>query len=91
MIKVLILFLVLINVLTFLIYCLDRFTWTRNKNKNHYKEYSWLVLVLIGGSIGAWIGMKLWPPKNLTHFFKYSVPIVFIIQILTLIYFRYHM
>ena len=83
--------LILVNVLTFLIYCLDRFTLNRSQSKGYRKEYSWLVLVLIGGSIGAWLGMKIWPPKNLTRFFKYSIPTIFVLQILTLIVLRYHM
>lgn len=91
MIKLLLIALILVNVLTFLIYCLDRFTLNRSQSKGYRKEYSWLVLVLIGGSIGAWLGMKIWPPKNLTRFFKYSIPTIFALQILTLIVLRYHM
>lgn len=91
MIKLLLIALILVNVLTFLIYCLDRFTLARSQSKGYRKEYSWLVLVLIGGSIGAWLGMKIWPPKNLTRFFKYSIPTIFALQILTLIVLRYHM
>ena len=91
MIKLLLIALILVNVLTFLIYCLDRFTLNRSQSKGYRKEYSWLVLVLIGGSIGAWLGMKIWPPKNLTRFFKYSIPTIFALQILTLIVLRYHL
>ena len=91
MIKLLLIALILVNVLTFLIYCLDRFTLARSQSKGYRKEYSWLVLVLIGGSIGAWLGMKIWPPKNLGRFFKSSIPTIFALQILTLIVLRYHM
>ena len=91
MIKLLLIALILVNVLTFLIYCLDRITLARSQSKGYRKEYSWLVLVLIGGSIGAWLGMKIWPPKNMARFFKYSIPTIFSLQIVTLIALRYLM
>lgn len=91
MIKVLLIYLVILNVLTLLIYGLDRFTLVKTRNKGHQREYSWLVLVLIGGSIGAWMGMKLWPPKNMAKFFRYSIPIIIALQVLTFIVLRYTM
>lgn len=91
MIKVLLIYLIILNVLTLLIYGLDRFTFSKTHYKGHQREYSWLVLVLIGGSIGAWMGMKLWPPRNMAKFFKYSVPIIIALQILTFVALRYAM
>lgn len=87
MIKILFVYLIIINILTLLIYCLDRLTFS--KGHKYQKAYSLLVLVLIGGSIGAWLGIKMWPPKNLTNVFRYSIPIIFLLQILTLMFLRY--
>ena len=87
MFKALIIYLVILNIMTLLIYCLDRLTFS--KENKHQKVYSLLVLVLIGGSIGAWFGTKLWPPKSMVNVFKYTIPTILLIQVLGILYLRY--
>lgn len=88
MFKTLFIYLIIINILTLLIYCLDRFTYS--PKKGYQKEYSILVLAIIGGSIGTWIGTKLWPPKRWGKIFKYALSFIFILQLFAIIYLRYH-
>ena len=82
MIKLLLIALILVNVLTFLIYCLDRVTLARSQSKGYRKEYSWLVLVLIGGSIGAIAGMYTFRHKTKHRSFVWGMPAILIGQIL---------
>ena len=35
----------------------------------------------IGGSIGAWLGMKVWHHKTMHKKFKYGVPTIIMLQI----------
>ena len=79
----------ILNVITFFLYGIDK--WKAKKDRWRIPESTLLLLAVLGGSIGAWLGMKIWPPKNLGRFFKYSIPTIFALQILTLIVLRYHM
>ena len=85
MIKLLLIALILVNVLTFLIYCLDRITLARSQSKGYRKEYSWLVLVLIGGSIGAIAGMYTFRHKTKHRSFVWGMPAILIGQILLIV------
>ena len=40
-----------------------------------------MVLAVLGGSMGAWLGMKVWHHKTLNKKFKYGIPAVIIIQL----------
>ena len=47
---------VIVNLFTFIIYGLDK--WKAKKSKWRFSEAMLLKLAIIGGSIGAWLGMK---------------------------------
>ena len=85
MIKLLLIALILVNVLTFLIYCLDRVTLARSQSKGYRREYSWLVLILIGGSIGAIAGMNLFRHKTKHAKFYIGLPVILVLQIVAVI------
>ncbi len=68
-----------INILTFLIYGIDK--WKAKKGKWRISEAALLTLAFIGGSIGAWLGMKVWHHKTMHKKFKYGVPLILIAQI----------
>ena len=40
-----------------------------------------LWLAAVGGSIGAWLGMKLWHHKTLHKKFRYGIPLILMAQI----------
>ena len=67
-----------INVATFIKYGIDclkakRFKW-------RIREASLLLLAVLGGSIGALLGMKVWHHKTMHKKFKYGVPAILIVQ-----------
>ena len=78
------LYLATINIVAFLIYGIDK--WKAKRSKWRISETALLVLAMIGGSIGAWLGMKTWHHKTLHKKFRFGVPLILITQILLLIY-----
>ena len=76
-------YLVIINVVTFFVYGIDK--WKAKRSKWRVSEATLLMLAVIGGSIGAWIGMKVWHHKTLHKKFRYGIPIIIILQVALLI------
>lgn len=56
------------------------------KAKMRIRETALLTLAVLGGSIGAWLGMKVWHHKTLHKKFKFGVPLILLAQIV-IIYF----
>lgn len=46
------------------------------------------MLAVVGGSVGAWLGMKAWHHKTRHRKFRYGVPAILLLQIVvaTLLY-----
>ncbi|MBR1449645.1 MAG: DUF1294 domain-containing protein [Prevotella sp.] len=80
-------YLAVINVVTFFMYGIDK--WIAKKSKWRISEATLLLLAVIGGSIGAWLGMKVWHHKTLHKKFRYSVPAIIIIHLALIGYFLY--
>ena len=77
-------YLLAINVLTFLLYGIDK-----NKAKKgqwRISEATLLTMAAIGGSIGAWSGMRLWHHKTMHKKIKYGIPVIIIIQVALAVY-----
>ena len=55
--KILIIYLIAINVVTFIVYGIDKMKAKRSKWR--IPEATLLGLAVIGGSVGAWLGMKV--------------------------------
>ena len=77
-------YLAAINVITFLIYGIDK--WKAKKQKWRISESTLLILAVIGGSVGAWIGMKTWHHKSLHKKFKSGIPFILTLQLALMIY-----
>ena len=73
-----------INAIAFVIYGIDKLK--AKKGKWRIPESTLLLLAIIGGSIGAWFGIKVWHHKTLHKKFKYGIPLIVIIQIVIAIY-----
>ena len=80
-------YLTIINVVTFFMYGVDK--WKAKRSKWRIPEATLLLLAVLGGSIGAWLGMKVWHHKTLHKKFRYGVPIIIIVQIALIGYFLY--
>ena len=84
MANVLLYYLIVINVVTFLVYGIDK--WKAKQGSWRISEATLLILAVIGGSIGALLGMKVWRHKTMHKKFKYGLPPILLVQI-ALIYF----
>ena len=74
----------ILNVITFFLYGIDK----RKAKKNRWRipESILLLLAVLGGSIGALMGMKIWHHKTMHKKFKYVIPLIMILQIGMLLY-----
>ena len=79
MTNVLFYYLIVINVVTFLVYGIDK--WKAKQSKWRISEATLLLLAIIGGSVGAWLGMKTWHHKTMHKKFKYGLPLILLAQI----------
>ena len=79
MTNVLLYYLIVINVVTFLVYGIDK--WKAKQSKWRIPEATLLLLAIIGGSVGAWLGMKTWHHKTMHKKFKYGLPLILLAQI----------
>jgi uncharacterized membrane protein YsdA (DUF1294 family) len=70
---------------TFFVYGIDK--WKAMNSKWRIRETALLGLAVLGGSIGAWLGMKVWHHKNQHKKFKYGVPAIIIVQLALIVYF----
>ena len=77
-------YLLAINIVSFFLYGIDKYK--AKKNKWRISEATLLMIAVIGGSIGAWSGMRLWHHKTMHKKFKYGIPIIIILQVTIAVY-----
>ena len=75
-------YLIVINILTFAVYGIDK--WKARQGSWRISEATLLMLAVIGGSIGAMLGMKVWHHKTQHKKFKYGLPLILLAQIATI-------
>ena len=73
-----------INIVSFFLYGIDKYK--AKKNKWRIPEATLLMIAVIGGSIGAWVGMRLWHHKTMHKKFKYGIPVIMIMQVCLVVY-----
>ena len=73
-----------INAVTFIVYGIDKYR--AKKAKWRISEATLLLLAVLGGSIGAWMGMKVWHHKTMHKKFQYGVPAILLIQMVLMAY-----
>ena len=85
-------YLIALNIVTFFVYGIDK--WKAKRAKWRIREAALLGLAVLGGSIGALLGMKVWHHKTMHkggtrdvdnivggYQFKYGLPLILIAQI----------
>ena len=77
-------YLLAINIATFLLYGIDKYK--AKKGRWRISEATLLTMAAIGGSIGAWAGMRLWHHKTMHKKFNYGIPLIIIMQIALVAY-----
>ena len=80
-------YLALINVVTFFLYGIDK--WKAKRAKWRVSEATLIWLAVFGGSIGALLGMKTWHHKTQHAKFKYGIPFILLAQIGLAVYLLY--
>jgi len=73
-------FLIGINALTFIVYGVDK--WRAVHNRWRIPEATLLGLAVIGGSVGALLGMKVWHHKTMHRKFVFGLPAILVIQLI---------
>lgn len=81
---ILLFYLLGVNLLTFIVYGVDKSK--ARKSRWRIPESVLLMLAVVGGSVGAWMGMRVWHHKTLHLKFKYGIPFIFLLQIAFCIY-----
>lgn len=84
MIKIAIYYLVIINLITFITYGVDKL----KAKKGYWRipESTLLLLAFVGGSMGAWLGMQAFHHKTLHKKFKLGIPLILMVQVAFALY-----
>ena len=77
-------YLLAINVLTFAVYGVDK--WKARQGRWRVPEATLLGLAAVGGSVGAWLAMRLFRHKTQKKKFRYGVPVLFVLQVAAVVY-----
>ena len=77
-------YLLAVNITSFLLYGIDKYK--AKKGRWRISEATLLLMAVIGGSIGAWGGMRIWHHKTMHKKFKYGIPIIIILQVALAVY-----
>lgn len=73
-----------VNIVSFILYGIDKYKAKRGKWR--ISEAMLLTMAVIGGSVGAWAGMKVWHHKTMHKKFTIGVSLVFALQVALAIY-----
>ena len=79
LIHITLIYLIVINIVAFFVYGIDK--WKAKNSKWRISEATLLILAIIGGSIGALLGMRIWHHKTIHKKFKYGLPLILLAQI----------
>ena len=77
-------YLLAVNIATFFLYGIDKYK--AKKGRWRISEITLLLMAVIGGSIGAWAGMRLWHHKTMHKKFKYGIPLIITFQVALAVY-----
>ena len=77
-------YLLAVNIVAFVLYGIDKYKAKRNKWR--VSEAALLTVAVIGGTIGAWAGMRLWHHKTMHKKFKFGIPAIIILQVALMVY-----
>lgn len=80
--QVIVIYLAAINIVTFLLYGIDK--WKAKRKRWRITEACLLWMAALGGSPGALLGIRLWHHKTLHPQFRYGVPVILIAQLLAI-------
>ena len=74
--------LILINIVTFVVFGLDKLLAKHPRLRQRVPEKNLLLLAVVGGSMGALLGMLVFRHKTLHRVFRVGVPVILAVQLL---------
>lgn len=77
-------YLLVINLIAFIVYGVDK--QKAKKGKWRISEKTLIGLTIIGGSIGAFVGMQVFHHKTKHALFVVGVPLIFFLQVAVVVY-----
>ena len=86
LLKYVLYYLAAINLVTFLVYGIDKLRSKRGAWR--VSEKTLFVLPILGGSVGAIAGMKVFHHKTKHWYFKYGLPLILILQIALVVWLK---
>lgn len=72
-------YLAVINLVAFFLYGI--YKWKSRHDKWRVTEAKLIGIALLGGSLGAWLGMKTWHHKTQHAKFRYGLPLILILHL----------
>ena len=86
LLKYLLYYLTAINLVTFLVYGVDKLRAKRGAWR--IPEKTLFLLPILGGSVGAIAGMKVFHHKTKHWYFKYGLPLILILQLALVVWLK---
>ena len=83
--ELLIIYLLVVNIATFIIYGIDK--WKAHYNRWRVPEAVLIFLALIGGSPSAILAMRMFHHKTQKNKFAFGIPIILFLQLAALIFY----
>ena len=74
-------YLLVMNLIAFFVFGLDKWK-AKRPGARRIPERNLFLTAIAGGSVGAWLGMKVWHHKTLHKSFRFGIPIIFLCQVL---------
>ena len=71
----------LINTVTFLIFGVDKLLAKHPRFRQRVPEKNLLLLAVVGGSVGALLGMWTFHHKTRHWYFRYGIPAILVVQL----------
>ena len=84
MIKFILTYLVLMNLIAFIAFGIDK--WKARNNAWRIPETTLFLLAILSGSIGAKLGMHIWHHKTKHLSFVIGVPVIMLLQVVLFVF-----
>lgn len=80
-------YIIFINIITFILFAIDKLKAI--KEKSRVRNSTLFIVSILGGSVGALLGMYTFHHKTKTWYYIYGIPLILIIQIYTIYKIKY--
>ena len=78
-------YLAVVNVLAFVLFGIDKYKARHDRWR--IREATLIGIAVIGGSVGAWLGMLLWHHKTQHLKFRFGLPLILLLHLSALLAF----